>query len=58
MWTQEMPLFLENIGTVSLYAVTHKGTILLRPGDRKQVCRENAEPGKIDLLDGDLYSAG
>ncbi len=58
MDTGEIPLFLENIGDVTIYAKTCCGTIRLDPGDRKEVSEENAEEETPRLPDGDLYPAG
>lgn len=55
--TSEKPLFIENIGDVTLFAKTSRGTIKLEPGDRKEVCRENAEADIGGLPGGDLYPA-
>ena len=57
MDTEGRPLFLENIGDVTLYAKTYCGTIKLDPGDRKEVSRENAEDTPPVLPGGDLYPA-
>ena len=54
----DKPLFLENIGDVTIYAKTRCGTIKLDPGDRKEVTEENAEDISPALPDGDLYPAG
>ena len=56
--TQGMPLFLENVGDVVLYAKTSVGTIRLNPGERKEVTKENAESETPSLPNGDLYPAG
>lgn len=53
-----MPLFLENVGDVMLYAKTSVGTIKLNPGERKEVRKENAESETPSLPNGDLYPAG
>ena len=53
-----MPLFLENVGDVTLYAKTAVGTIKLDLGDRKEVRKENAETETTSLPNGDLYPAG
>ena len=58
METGDRPLFLENIGDVTIYAKTRCGTIKLDPGDRKEVTEENAEDVSPALPDGDLYPAG
>ncbi len=55
--TDGRPWYIENIGDVPLYAKTSKGTILLAPGERKLVARENAEKDKPILPGGDLYPA-
>ena len=52
-----MPLFLENIGDVPLYAKTACGLIKLDPGERKEVSKENCTNDKVHLADGDLYPA-
>lgn len=54
-YTSRMPFFVENIGTVVLFIVSNAGTIKLNPGERKQICEENAEQDKICLPKGDLY---
>ena len=56
--TQGMPLFLENVGDVTLYAKSSVGTIKLNPGERKEVRKENAETETTSLPNGDLYPAG
>ena len=56
--TEWMPLFLENVGDVMLYAKTSVGTIKLNPGERKEVRKENAEAETPSLPNGDLYPAG
>jgi hypothetical protein len=56
--TDNMPLYMENIGTLAIYCKTSCGLIKLEPGDRKKVCKENAENVAIDLPKGDLYPAG
>lgn len=56
--TQGMPLFLENVGDVTLYAKSSVGTIKLNPGERKEVIKENAESETPNLPNGDLYPAG
>lgn len=56
--TDGKPLFIENIGDVTLYAKTSRGMIKLEPGERKEVKKENAEKEKIHLPGGDLYPAG
>ncbi len=55
--TGSYPWYIENIGTGTLYARTSKGILKLLPGERKEVCRENAEEDKPELADGDLYPA-
>lgn len=56
--TDGKPLYIENIGDVVLYADTSAGLIKLNPGERKEVCKENAEAKKPVLASGDLYPAG
>ncbi len=56
--TQGMPLFLENVGDVVLYAKTSAGMMKLDPGDRKEVIKANAESETLSLPNGDLYPAG
>ena len=56
--TEGMPLFLENVGDVPLYAKSSVGTIKLNPGERKEVTKENAESETPSLPNGDLYPAG
>lgn len=41
--TEGKPLYIENIGDIVLYAKTGAGYIRLNPGERKEVCVENAE---------------
>ncbi len=41
--TEEMPLYIENLGDITLYAKTSVGRIKLQPGERKEVIAENAE---------------
>ena len=55
--TQGMPLFLENVGDVTLYVKSSVGTIRLNPGDRKEVIKANAESETPSLPNGDLYPA-
>lgn len=57
-YTNGMPLYIENIGDVTLYAKTSVGTIKLEPGDRKEVTKDNTESNPPVLPNGDLYSAG
>lgn len=56
--TNDMPLYLENIGEAVLYVGTSCGTIRLGPGERKEVSKDNAEKEKPILPRGDLYPAG
>lgn len=56
--TQGMPLFLENVGDVTLYVKSSVGTIKLNPGERKEARKENAEAETPSLPNGDLYPAG
>lgn len=55
--TDGCPWYIENIGTVTLYARTSKGVLKLLPGECKEVCRENAENERPELAEGDLYPA-
>ena len=55
--TDGCPWFIENIGTKTLYAQTSKGVLKLQPGERKEVCTENAEIKSPVLHNGDLYPA-
>lgn len=57
-YTEGRPLYLENVGNSVLFAKTSKGLIKLAPGERKEVCKENAEAEKPVLPKGDLYPAG
>lgn len=57
-YTDEKPLYLENIGNSILYFATSVGIIKLEPGERKEVLKENAEKNKPKLAKGDLYPAG
>lgn len=57
-FTDGCPLYLENVGDITLYARTSAGTIKLEPGDRKEVLKENAEDETPILPGGDLYPAG
>lgn len=41
--TDGCPWYLENQGSAALKAKTSCGSICLKPGERKRVCRENAE---------------
>lgn len=51
----DMPLYVENIGYTTLY-VQCGGVIELKPGERKEVCKENRmEEPPYYLPDGDLY---
>lgn len=56
--TYGCPWFIENIGDEVIFAKTSMGTIKLRPGDRKEVIKENAEGEEPILPSGDLYPAG
>ncbi len=56
--TDGKPFFIENIGDITLYAQTRKGTIKLEPGDRKKVEKASAEHETPVLPGGDLYPAG
>lgn len=55
IYLDDMPLYVENIGYTTLY-VQCGGVIELKPGERKEVCKENRmkEPPYY-LPDGDLY---
>lgn len=55
--TDGMPLFLENIGDLPLYAKTTGGLIKLGPGERKEVSKDNCTNDKVHLAGGDLYPA-
>ncbi len=55
--TENMPLYAENIGDVTLYVKAACGTICLHPGERKEICKDNAETDKPTLANGDLYPA-
>ena len=57
-YTEDCPLYIENIGDCVLYARTSAGTIKLNPGDRKKVSKKNAESERPILPGGDLYPAG
>lgn len=41
--TKGYPLYIENIGDSTLYVITNVGTIRLQPGERKEVCEDNAD---------------
>lgn len=56
-YTEGRPFYLGNIGNSVLFAKTSKGLIKLAPGERKKVCKENAEIEKPVLPRGDLYPA-
>lgn len=56
--TNDCPLYIENVGDVTLYCQTSEGVLKLAPGERKEVCRENAEEKPPELAEGDLYPAG
>ena len=56
--TDNMPLFIQNIGDVPLFAKTHVGTMKLKPGERKEVCKNNCTEDTVFLAGGDLYPAG
>ena len=55
MDTGELPLYVENVGTVPMYAKTFWGQVRLEPEERKQICEENYETPPVLLPDGDLY---
>ena len=57
-YTNGCPLFVENIGDVTLYVRAFCGTIELKPGERKEVMEENVEDEPPVLPGGDLYPAG
>lgn len=52
------PLFVENIGDITLYVKAACGTIRLEPGERKEVVKENTDSDIRGLPSGDLYPAG
>ena len=56
--TGDRPLFVENIGTRTLYVQASCGIIKLDPNERKEVCKENSEDDAPPLAGGDLYPAG
>ncbi len=56
--TGERPLFVDNIGTRTLYVQASCGIIRLDPKERKEVCKGNAEDDAPPLAGGDLYPAG
>ena len=56
--TYGCPWFIENIGDEVIFVKTSMGTIKLRPGDRKEVIKENAKGEEPILPSGDLYPAG
>lgn len=56
--TEGLPLWIENIGSTPLYAKASCGVIRLKPGERKKVDEDNAEPEAPVLAGGDLYPAG
>ena len=51
------PLFVENIGDITLYVRAGCGTIRLEPGERKEVTEENTDSNIGGLPGGDLYPA-
>lgn len=55
--TNDHPLFVENIGSSTLYIKASVGTIRIDPGDRKEISKDNVEPEKVFLPGGDLYPA-
>ncbi len=57
-YTDEKPLYVENIGYSVIYVQSSAGTIKLAPGERKEVTPENTEKEPPVLPDGDLYPAG
>ncbi len=56
--TDGMPLYAENVGSADLYINRDKMIFCLKPGERKELAKENAETDVNDLPDGDLYPAG
>lgn len=56
-YTDDKPLYLENIGSTDLYASTLAGVIKLGPGERKEVIPENKETDPPELDTEDLYPA-
>ena len=55
--TDDAPLYVENIGSTTLYCQTQYGVIKLEAKERKQVCKENVEDHHVALAGGDLYPA-
>ncbi len=55
--TEDMPVYIENIGSSVLYCRTFEGLIKLEPGQRRKVCKRTAEKEDIPLPSGDLYPA-
>lgn len=53
--TDEMPLYIENIGDAVFYFKISIGLLMVEPGQRKEVCKENVENESPHLPDGDLY---
>ena len=56
--TNSCPLFVENVGDIPLYLRFRCGVIKVGPGERKEVCKANAEANVGPLPGGDLYPAG
>ena len=56
--TDGCPLFVENIGSITLFVKASCGTLKLEPGERKEVIPENTEEEGPVLPQGDLYPAG
>jgi len=52
-----LPWYVENIGDVDLHICNGSYVIKVAPGERKQICRENAEENPPELSKRDLYSA-
>ncbi len=56
--TNQCPWYIENVGDVTLYCKTSAGVMKVAPGERKEVCEDNAEEEDVRLAGGDLYPAG
>lgn len=55
--TDGMPLYAENIGNSDIYIRRSGLSFCLKPGERKELVKKNAEKDINNLPDGDLYPA-
>lgn len=53
--TGGMPLYAENIGNSTIYVEFEGEQFSITPGERKELCKSNAEKEELTLPNGDLY---